>query len=97
MGPWGVPFALYHAIDMASLGSLPVDIVLDHVLPCLHIKDVVSLFSINKAFAEFGKLEVFWIRRLKDDFRFPNPPNETRLDSRFLYSRLYNPKIFVWG
>jgi hypothetical protein len=92
-----VPFALYHTIDMASLGSLPIDIVLDNLLPCLRIKDVVSLFSVNKAFVDFSKLETFWIRRLKDDFRIPNLPDRTRFDSRFLYSRLYNPKIFVWG
>lgn len=91
------PFALYHAVDMGSLGKLPVDIVLDNLLPCLRIKDVVSLFSVNKAFAEFAKLEAFWIRRLKDDFRVPNPSDKTRFDSRFLYSRLCNPKIFVWG
>jgi hypothetical protein len=92
-----LPFTRHHAVDMASLGNLPVDIVLDNLLSCLRIKDVVSLFSVNRAFAEFGKLEAFWIRRLKDDFRFPNPSNGTRFDSIFLYSRLYNPKIFVWG
>lgn len=82
---------------MLSLTQLPTELLLDEILPLLSIKDVAPLFRANRLLARLGQDELFWKRRLKDDFGFTNLSLGASYGYRFLYSRMYNPEIYVWG
>ncbi|PVF97128.1 RCC1/BLIP-II protein [Serendipita vermifera] len=82
---------------MSHLESLPQEILTDELLPLLPLKDLLSLFQVSKFFAGIGRDEVFWKRRLQQDFNFTNASNARSSGFKFLYSRLNDPKVFVWG
>lgn len=81
---------------MSLLESLPQELYIDNIFPWLPLRDVLSLFCVNRFFAKLGNDEVFWKRRLEEDFNF-NPSNARNRGFKFLYSRLNKPRVFVWG
>jgi SCF-associated factor 1 len=81
---------------MSLLESLPQELYIDAIFPYLPLRDALSLFQVNRFFATLGRDEVFWKRRLKDDFNF-NISNARDRGFKFIYSRLNNPRVFVWG
>jgi len=81
---------------MSLLESLPQELYIDAIFPYLPLRDALSLFQVNRFFATLGQDEVFWRRRLRDDFNF-NISNARDRGFKFIYSRLNNPRVFVWG
>lgn len=82
---------------MSSLESLPLDILLDELLPLLPIKDVLALFSLNRLFANLGKDDAIWERQLREDYRFTNTSIAGNLSLKLLYGRIHRPELYVWG
>ena len=82
---------------MPGLPDLPVELLLDNILPLLQVSDIVSLGLINKFFNSLTKDEPFWHRRIQEDFNFPSSDTARQTGWRFLYQRLANPKLYVWG
>lgn len=83
---------------MSKLDQLPQELLLDDLLPLISVKDSLSLFQTNRFFAKLGDDEVFWKRRLREDFNYSNASNARSSGFKFLYSRLSaHSKLFVWG
>ncbi|KAG8820747.1 hypothetical protein FRC18_011612 [Serendipita sp. 400] len=82
---------------MSLLEKLPQELLIDNLFPFLPLKNALNLFRTNKFFAQLGRDEVFWKRRLLEDFNYTSASNARTKGFKFLYSRLQSPKVFVWG
>ena len=81
----------------AGLADLPVELFTDNIFPFLPPRDIVSLGSINKFFHSLYQDEAYWHRRIQEDFNFPSSETARQTGWLFLYQRLSNPKLYVWG
>jgi hypothetical protein len=86
-----------HTLNMAHINSLPVEVVLDHILPYLPISAVLHLSATCKSFYEVTSDETFWKRRLLTDYNFSGNDTARTTGWKFIYKRLTNPKVYVWG
>lgn len=82
---------------MATFQDLPQELLIDEILPLLSIRDIVSAFQVNKFLAKLGEDEVFWRRRLRQDFNYTAASNARDSGFKFLYSRIHRPLLYVWG
>ncbi|CCM03324.1 uncharacterized protein FIBRA_05452 [Fibroporia radiculosa] len=82
---------------MLSLSDLPVELLLDHICPLLPIQDLLSLSSTSHSFHNLIADETFWHRKLEEDFNFSGSETARTHGWQFLYQRLSNPRLFVWG
>ncbi|KAH9941979.1 RCC1/BLIP-II [Amylocystis lapponica] len=82
---------------MPVLTDLPVELFLDNILPLLPLRDLLSLSSTNNFFVELASDETFWHRKIQQDFNFPSAETARSTGWQFLYKRLYNPQVYVWG
>ena len=53
-----------------KIHSIPIEVFLDHLLPIIDIKDLLSLACTDRFFAELCADDTFWKRRLKDDMNY---------------------------
>ena len=82
---------------MGKLEELPLELLLDELLPFLPLRDLLNLFSTNKYFAQIGCDDPFWHRKIQEDYNFNNVATARKHGWKFIYSRLKKSKTFVWG
>ena len=82
---------------MPSISDIPVDVLLDNVLPSVPVTDVLHLGSTNHFFATLVSDDLFWKRKLQEDFNFSGAGTARTSGWKFIYRGLSNPKVFVWG
>ena len=82
---------------MRSLSDLPVELVLDHLLPNLPVRDLLALGATNHQYATLCDDELLWKERCKQDFNFSSSRTARTKGWKFIYKGLRNPKVFVWG
>ena len=82
---------------MPSVHDLPVEVLLDHLLPLLPIRDLLLLGSTNRFFALICADDTFWKRRCERDFNFSGNETAQRNGWKALYQGLSRPRVFVWG
>ncbi|KAA1469035.1 RCC1/BLIP-II [Dentipellis sp. KUC8613] len=82
---------------MPTLTDLPVEVLLDNLIPLIPIRDVSRLARTNKFFAILCADDMLWKKKCQEDFNFTG--SETARTSGFmrLYRGLSRPRIFVWG
>jgi len=81
----------------AKITDIPVKVFTDNVLSSCETKDVISLGCANKFFALVATDEKFWKRKLAIDYNFTGSETARTSGWKFLYQRLRNPRVFVWG
>jgi SCF-associated factor 1 len=79
------------------LADLPVEVLLDHLLPELTISGLLSLTCTSRFFADLGEDDTLWKRKLYDDFNFTGEGTARMSGWKFIYRGLAHPKAFVWG
>jgi len=77
--------------------DIPVKVFTDNILPFCEAKDVISLCCTNTFFAPIATDETFWKRKLAADYNFPVSRTAGTSGWKFIYQRLRNPRVFVWG
>ena len=82
---------------MPSLSDVPVDVLLDNVLPSVPVTDLLHLGSTNHFFATLLADDLFWKRKIQEDFNFSGTGTARTSGWKFIYRGLSNPKVFVWG
>lgn len=82
---------------MSYIEALPHELWVHGILLLLPLRDMLSLFQTNKLFAGIGRDEMLWKRRLQQDFNFTNASSARSSGFKFLYRKLNNPKVYVWG
>ncbi|KAG2132798.1 regulator of chromosome condensation 1/beta-lactamase-inhibitor protein II [Suillus clintonianus] len=79
------------------LSDLPVEVLLDNLLPWLAIPDLIHLGETDHFFARLCNDETFWKRKLEEDFNFTDERTARISGWKRLYRGLRNPKTYVWG
>ncbi|CAL1714558.1 unnamed protein product [Somion occarium] len=82
---------------MPNITDIPVEIFLDNLLPILPVSDILRLGCTNRFFYLLTNDEPFWHQRLQRDFNFPSSDTARTTGWKFIYKRLTNPKVYVWG
>ncbi|KAI8985750.1 RCC1/BLIP-II [Trametes punicea] len=80
-----------------SLTDLPVELFLDGIFPYLPVADLLRLGSTNRFFNTLTNDEAYWHRRLQEDFNFSGSDTARKSGWKFLYKRLSDPYLYVWG
>ncbi|KIL71040.1 hypothetical protein M378DRAFT_155990 [Amanita muscaria Koide BX008] len=79
------------------LSILPVEIILDSILPILPAPDLLRLGCTNKFFARLCNDETVWHYKLLGDFNFTGEGTARSSGWKFIYKNLDKPKAYVWG
>jgi SCF-associated factor 1 len=79
------------------LADLPVEVLLDHLLPSLPVADLLALTCTSRRFADLSADDTFWRRKLLDDFNFSGEGTARTSGWKFIYRGLAHPRAFVWG
>lgn len=82
---------------MTILSDLPIEVLLDNLLPWLAIPDLIHLGETSHFFARLCNDETFWKRKLEEDFNFTDERTARISGWKHLYRGLRNPKTYVWG
>lgn len=82
---------------MVQLSDLPVEVLLDNILPNLPIADLLHLAITNKLFAALCSDDTFWKRKCQEDFNFTGSETARTSGWRSLYRGLSHPRVFGWG
>ncbi|KLO11069.1 RCC1/BLIP-II protein [Schizopora paradoxa] len=82
---------------MPSLSDIPVEVLLDNLLPTLEVKDLLSLGSTSKAFYEIVTDDTFWKLKCDRDFNFNGKKTARTSGWIIIYKGLSKPKCYVWG
>lgn len=80
-----------------EIADIPVEVLIDNILPFCDVNDVFSLGCTNKFFALVTTDDMFWKRRLVVDYNFTGSDTARTSGWKFIYKRLRNPRVFVWG
>jgi len=80
-----------------GIADIPVELLIDNILPFCEVKDVFSLGCTNKFFALITTDDMFWKRKLVVDYNFTGSDTARTSGWKFIYQRLRNPRVFVWG
>lgn len=83
--------------DMPSLSDIPVDVLLDNLLPLVHVADLLHLSATSRFFAILGADETFWKRRLHNDFNFSGAGTARTTAWKTIYKGMSSPRIYTWG
>ena len=81
----------------ANITDIPVKLLINNVLPFCGLKDVLSLGCTNKFFAQVANDDTFWRRRLANGYNFTGSEAARMSGWKFIYRKLRNPRVFVWG
>jgi len=81
----------------AKIMDIPVEVLLDNILPFCEAEDVLSLGCTNKFFALVTTDEAFWRQKLAVDYNFTGSGTTRTSNWKIIYQRFRNPRVFVWG
>ena len=81
----------------AEITDIPVKVLKNNILPFCEVKDVFSLSCTNKFFALITTENTFWGQKLAVYYNFMGTEIARTGDWKFIYDRLRNPQVFVWG
>lgn len=82
---------------MPTLSDVPVDVLLDNLLPSIEVTDLLSLASTSRFFAILGADDTFWKRKLQEDFNFSGAGTARTSGWKVIYKGLSKPRIYTWG
>ncbi|PPQ63813.1 hypothetical protein CVT24_009808 [Panaeolus cyanescens] len=77
--------------------DVPIEVLIDNIFPLLPVQDLLYLTCCNKFFSIVCSDDTLWRRKLVEDFNFTGESTARTSGWKFIYSRLSNPKVFVWG
>ncbi|KAK6903041.1 hypothetical protein I203_108302 [Kwoniella mangroviensis CBS 8507] len=87
--------------DHPTLTDIPNEVILDHLLPVLQLRDIVSLSAVNRQFNLLTSDPTFWRSKTLSDFTFPTTSHPNTSSSKDWWKRVYlgllNPKAYLWG
>ena len=81
---------------MSGILDLPVEIF-DQIFNNLIVRDLLSLGSTNRFVHSVVGDEIFWHRRVQEDFNFSGARTARTSGWKVIYKGLSSPKTYVWG
>jgi SCF-associated factor 1 len=82
---------------MVLITQLPVELVIDSLLPCLALPDLLALACTCKFFAIICADDTFWKRKTSEEYNFSGADSARTSGFKHVYMGLRNPRVFVWG
>ncbi|KAK7686291.1 hypothetical protein QCA50_010515 [Cerrena zonata] len=82
---------------MPRITDVPVEVFIDVLLPLLPVSSLLRLGCTNRFFYLLTSDEPFWHRKIQEDYNFPSSDTARTTGWKFIYKRLANPKVYVWG
>ncbi len=82
---------------MSAITDLPVELFFNKIFSYLPATDILSLGCTNQFFATIVTDEPFWHKRIREDFNFTGSDTARQSGWKFLYRRLSNMALYVWG
>lgn len=82
---------------MPGVADLPVETFLDCIFTFLPVRDLLHFGATNRFFNSVLSDEAFWHHRIEQDFNFSGSDTARQTGWKFLYKRLSNPDVYVWG
>ncbi|EJD41140.1 hypothetical protein AURDEDRAFT_169731 [Auricularia subglabra TFB-10046 SS5] len=76
---------------------MPVEVMLDILLPYLPLKDLLALASTSKDFANLIDDDTFWQRKLESEYSFTSRETARKTGWKVIYRGMHRPQVFVWG
>jgi len=85
------------AQSRASFNLLPTELIVYEIfLPYLDLPSLTAVTQTCKRFAFIARDELFWARKLRQDFNY-NVPTARTIGWRKLYAGMSRADIYVWG
>ncbi|EJD41130.1 RCC1/BLIP-II [Auricularia subglabra TFB-10046 SS5] len=81
----------------AVLQDLPVELMLDNLLPYLQLKDLLALAATSKYFTILINDDTFWQRKLESEYNFTSRETARKTGWKAIYRGMHRPQVFVWG
>jgi len=82
---------------MTMISELPLEVLIDSILPYLALRDLLSLACTSKLFAIICADDTFWKRKTQDEYNFSGAGSARTSGFRHVYRGLRSPRVFVWG
>ncbi|KAI0064013.1 RCC1/BLIP-II [Artomyces pyxidatus] len=82
---------------MPAFSDLPVELLIDNLLPLAGVHDVLRLGCTNKFFSLVCADDTFWKRKCQTDFNFTSAETARTSGWKKLYRGLSHPRVYVWG
>ncbi|KAI0794449.1 RCC1/BLIP-II [Fomes fomentarius] len=82
---------------MSAITDLPVELFFGKIFSYLPVTDILSLGCTNRFLATIVADEPFWHKRIQEDFNFTGSDTARQSGWKFLYRRLSNMALYVWG
>jgi len=76
--------------------DIPIKVLINNILPFCETKDVISLGCTSKFFALIAT-DMFWRQKLVVEYNFTGSETARAGGWKFIYQRLRNSRVFVWG
>ncbi|KDR80661.1 hypothetical protein GALMADRAFT_241020 [Galerina marginata CBS 339.88] len=80
-----------------NLTDIPIEVLLDNLLPVIPVPDLLNLLCCNKFFSVLCTDDTVWKRKLSEDFNFSGQGTARTSGWKFIYRGLFKPRVFVWG
>ncbi|KAF8624752.1 hypothetical protein AX15_005650 [Amanita polypyramis BW_CC] len=81
----------------SHLADLPLEILLENILPILPTSDLLNLGCTNRSLAKLCNDETLWHNKLLVDFNFTGAGTARSSNWKLIYKGLDKPKVYVWG
>lgn len=82
---------------MPGLSDLPVEVILDNLLPTMSNETIVNLGATSHFWDSATNDDTFWKRKLREDFNFDCEATARSNGWKVIYGGLTQPRTFVWG
>lgn len=78
--------------------DLPLELLLDHLLPSLPLSSLLALTQTNKLFFAACNDDILWKLKLKREFNFTANADTARESGfKVIYRGLRKPSVYTWG
>ncbi|KAG8718049.1 hypothetical protein FRC08_006083 [Ceratobasidium sp. 394] len=83
--------------QMATIEQLPIEVLIDSLLPVLALRDLLALACTSKFLAAVCADDTFWKRKTELEYNFSGAESARTTGFRNVYRGLRSPRVFVWG
>ena len=90
-------FSLFYTFFMTTIDQLPIDILLDHVLPRLDVADLAQVSAACQLFYRLANDELIWQHRVTTDFALPMNTDRLKRGWKRLYIQFDRAQAYTWG
>lgn len=84
-------------MSATTLDALPLELLIDSLLPWLELRDLLALARTCRFFALVCSDDTFWKRKTAEEYNFSGAGSARTSGFKHLYRGLRKPRVFVWG